>query len=67
MNHDLPMRTIKDPVSNNAVRKEGFILFYVMGTFSLMALAAMISLNSARMESRTARNHYDVGAKMKVV
>ena len=59
MNHEIPMRNIKDPVSNNAVRKEGFILFYVMGTLSLMALAAMISLNSARMESRTARNHYD--------
>lgn len=39
--------------------KEGFILFYAMGTLALMSLAAMIAINSARLESRTARNHYD--------
>ncbi|MCC5850631.1 MAG: hypothetical protein JJU29_21295 [Verrucomicrobia bacterium] len=44
--------------------KSGFLLFYVMGTLALLSLAAMISLNSARLESRTARNHYDATRAM---
>ncbi len=48
----------------NPTSKSGFLLFYVMGTLALLSLAAMISLNSARLESRTARNHYDAARAM---
>ncbi|MCC5843798.1 MAG: hypothetical protein JJU05_06045 [Verrucomicrobia bacterium] len=40
-------------------KKEGFILFYVMGALAVLALAALISTSSATLESRTARNHMD--------
>ncbi len=39
--------------------KQGFLLFYVMGTVALLSLAAMIAVRSANLESRTSRNHLD--------
>ncbi|MCH8514610.1 MAG: hypothetical protein LAT83_23555 [Kiritimatiellae bacterium] len=59
MNNTIPTQKNISSARSQAERKEGFMLFYVMGTLSLMTLAAMISLNSSRLESRTARNHFD--------
>lgn len=38
--------------------KQGFMLFLVLGVVSVMSLAALIAMTSARLEARTAHNHY---------
>lgn len=46
-------------VESKQKSKEGFLLFYVMGTIAVLGLAALIAVNSSTLESRTARNHLD--------
>lgn len=52
------MKTFLQPISGCKESKQGFLLFLVLGIISVITLAALIALSSARLESRTAQNNY---------
>lgn len=53
------MKISAPPILSPPQAKQGFILFYAMAIVAVLSMASIMALNSARLESRTAVNHYD--------